>query len=128
MLEAKLRAEHKVAEEIGALPPELKRYAGQFDTVPVGIKPHETLLAMQQEFKDFGDLCFRLGFEVLHNKTAPLPHLRQSRLHLQSTSATPREDALRPFRRGRADLPNFSAHARARLQQTQASERNLAPP
>lgn len=69
MLEAKLRTEHKVAEEIGALPPELERYAGQFDTVPVGINPHETLLAMQQEFKDFGDLCFRLGFEVLHNKT-----------------------------------------------------------
>lgn len=69
MLEAKLRTEYKVAEEIGALPPELERYAGQFDTVPVGINPHETLLAMQQEFKDFGDLCFRLGFEVLHNKT-----------------------------------------------------------
>jgi hypothetical protein len=27
-------------------------------------------LAMQGEFKDFGDLCFRLGFEVLHNKTS----------------------------------------------------------
>ncbi|ABD88598.1 DUF4238 domain-containing protein [Rhodopseudomonas palustris] len=70
MLEAKLRAEHKIAEEIGALPPELERYAGQFDTVPIGINPHETLLAMTGEFKDFGDLCFRLGFEVLHNKTS----------------------------------------------------------
>lgn len=70
MLEAKLRTEHKIAEEIGALPSELERYAGQFDTVPVGINPHETLLAMQGEFKDFGDLCFRLGFEVLHNKTS----------------------------------------------------------
>lgn len=70
MLEAKLRAEHKIAEEIGALPPELERYAGQFDTVPVGINPHETLLAMKVEFKDFGDLCFQLGFEVLHNKTS----------------------------------------------------------
>lgn len=70
MLEAKLRSEHKIAEEIGVLPPELERYAGQFDTVPIGINPHETLLAMQGEFKDFGDLCFRLGFEVLHNKTS----------------------------------------------------------
>lgn len=69
MLEAKLRSENKIAEEIGALPPELERNAGQFDTVPIGINPHETLLAMQGEFKDFGDLCFRLGFEVLHNKT-----------------------------------------------------------
>lgn len=69
MLEAKLRSQSKALEEIGALPPELERYAGQFDTVPVGINPHETLLAMQDEFKAFGDLCFRLGFEVLHNKT-----------------------------------------------------------
>lgn len=69
-LEAKLRAEHKIAEEIGVLPPELERYAGQFDTVPIGINPYETLLAMNGEFKDFGDLCFRLGFEVLHNKTS----------------------------------------------------------
>ena len=69
MLEAKLRSEYKVLEEIGALPPEFERYAGQFDTVPVGINPHQTLLAMEDEFKAFGDLCFRLGFEVLHNKT-----------------------------------------------------------
>lgn len=69
MLEAKLRSQHAIAEEIGLLPPEMERYAGQFDTVPVGINPHQTLLAMQGEFKDFGDLCFRLGFEVLHNKT-----------------------------------------------------------
>ncbi|TIP98655.1 MAG: DUF4238 domain-containing protein, partial [Mesorhizobium sp.] len=69
MLEAKLRSECKVLEEIGKLPPELERYAGQFDTVPVGVNPHETLLAMEDEFKTFGDLCFRLGFEVLHNKT-----------------------------------------------------------
>ncbi len=70
MLEAKLRSEHTIAEEMGLLPPEMERYAGQFDTVPIGINPHETLLAMQGEFKDFGDLCFRLGFEVLHNKTS----------------------------------------------------------
>lgn len=69
MLEAKLRNECKIGEEIGTLPPEIERYAGQFDTVPVGINPHETLLAMQGEFKDIGNLCFRLGFEVLHNNT-----------------------------------------------------------
>lgn len=69
LLEARLRSEAKALEEIGALPPELERYAGQFDTVPVGVNPHETLLAMQDEFEAFGDLCFRLGFEVLHNKT-----------------------------------------------------------
>lgn len=69
MLEAKIRSQHKIAEETGLLPPEMQRYAGQFDTVPVGINPHQTLLAMQGEFKDFGDLCFRLGFEVLHNNT-----------------------------------------------------------
>lgn len=67
--EAKLRIQHKIANEIGVLPQELQRYSGQFDTIPIGINPHETLLAMQGEFKEFGDLCFQLGFEVLHNKT-----------------------------------------------------------
>jgi hypothetical protein len=70
MIEAKIRCEHKIGEELGLLPPQLERYAGQFDTVPVGVNPHETLLAMKGEFKNFGDLCFRLGFEVLHNKTS----------------------------------------------------------
>lgn len=66
---AKLRAVTKAQEAIGTLPAELSRYAGQFDTIPVGINPHETLHAMQQEFMEFGDLCFRIGFEILHNKT-----------------------------------------------------------
>lgn len=69
LLEAQLRNQHKALEEKGTLPPELERYAGQFDTVPVGINPHETLLAMRDDFKVMGDLCFRLGFEVLHNTT-----------------------------------------------------------
>jgi hypothetical protein len=68
-LEAKLRSEAKALEEIGALPAELERYAGRFDSVPIGINPHETLLAMRDDFKAFGDLCFNLGFEVLHNRT-----------------------------------------------------------
>lgn len=69
MFEAKLRAEFKILEELGTLPCEYERYAGQFDTVPVGINPQETLLAMESELKTFGNLCFRLGFEVLHNAT-----------------------------------------------------------
>lgn len=69
ILEAKLRSECKALEEIGKLPPEFERYAGQFDTVPVGINPHETLHAMKHQFKEFGDLCFRLGFEILYNRT-----------------------------------------------------------
>jgi hypothetical protein len=64
-LRAKVQAEH----EIGILPPEYQCYADELDTVPVGVNPQQTLLAMNREFKEFGDLCFRLGFEVLHNKT-----------------------------------------------------------
>lgn len=74
MLEAKLRSECQALEDIGALPPEFERYAGQLDTVPIGINPHHTLHAMNAQFREFGDLCFRLGFEVLHNRTA-LPFL-----------------------------------------------------
>ncbi|UXN76113.1 DUF4238 domain-containing protein (plasmid) [Devosia sp. A8/3-2] len=69
MLEVKLRSQVRVLEELGALPDELDRYAGQLDNIPIAINPHETLLAMGDDFKAFGDLCFCLGFEVLHNKT-----------------------------------------------------------
>jgi len=67
LLAAKLRAEFQALEAIGRLPPEFQRYAGQLDTVPVGVNPHETLLAMRADFKQFGDQCFQMGFEVLHN-------------------------------------------------------------
>lgn len=70
LLEAKIRSETKALEEMGALPPKYERYAGQFDNVPVGINPHETLLAMSDDLKEVGDLCFKLGFEVLHNNSA----------------------------------------------------------
>lgn len=69
LLATRLRAEAQAAEELGLLPPELDRYAGMLDTVPIGVNPHETLLAMWADFKLFGDLCFRMGFEVLHNVT-----------------------------------------------------------
>lgn len=69
LLAAKLRSEVQALERLGKLPEDLQRYAGQLDTVPVGVNPHETLLAMRNDFKAYGDLCFKLGFEVLHNVT-----------------------------------------------------------
>jgi hypothetical protein len=69
LLAAKLRAEVQVAEELGLLGPELQRYAGQLDTVPVGVNPHQTLLAIMDDIRAFGDLCFQLGFEIIHNQT-----------------------------------------------------------
>lgn len=69
LLAAKLRAEVQALDRRGLLPAELERYAGQLDTVPIGINPAETLAAMRNDFKAFGDLCFQLGFEVLHNVT-----------------------------------------------------------
>ncbi len=69
MFETKLRAQCKIAEERNVLQADLRRYAGQFDTSPVGINPHETLTAMRDDFMAMGDLCFRLGFEVVHNAT-----------------------------------------------------------
>lgn len=69
MIARKMRAEVQAMEKLGILPAELERYAGQFDSVPIGVNPHETLLAMKSEMKAFDDLCFKLGFEVLHNRT-----------------------------------------------------------
>lgn len=69
LLGAKLRAEVQTLERLGRLPADLQRYASQLDTVPVGINPDLTLSAIRDDMKEFGDLCFQLGFIVLHNKT-----------------------------------------------------------
>jgi Protein of unknown function (DUF4238) len=69
LLGAKLRAEVQALEGLGRLPADLQRYASQLDTVPVGINPDLTLSAIRDDMKDFGELCFQLGFIVLHNKT-----------------------------------------------------------
>ena len=70
LIAARLRAEIQADHEMGKLPLEYQRYADELDTVPVGVNPQQTLLAMNAEFKDFGEFCFRLGFEVVHNKTS----------------------------------------------------------
>jgi hypothetical protein len=70
LLATKLRAEVQALEKIGKLPGELKRYAGELDRVPVGVNPQQTLMAMMNGFKAFGDLCFQIGFEILHNASA----------------------------------------------------------
>jgi hypothetical protein len=69
MLEAKLRSECQAIEAIGKLPAEYGEYANRLDAVPIGIPPQRTLLAMNENFREMGNLCFRLGFEVLHNRT-----------------------------------------------------------
>jgi hypothetical protein len=69
MLEAKLRSQYQTLEEYGMLPAEFERYAGRFEEVPVGINPHHTLFAMNEQFREMGNLAFGMGFEVLHNRT-----------------------------------------------------------
>ncbi len=69
LLAAGLRAEARGKERLGRLPEDLQRYAGQLDTIPVGINPQQSLPTMMEDLKRFGDLCFQIGFEVLHNET-----------------------------------------------------------
>lgn len=70
LMAAKLRTDAQRLEEAGALPEGLERYAGQLDHVPVGINPEQTIGTMMDDMRAFGDLCFKLGFEVLHNRTS----------------------------------------------------------
>lgn len=70
LLAQKLRSEVLALEAHGLLPDEFKRYAGELKTIPVGINPVQTLLAMRDGFLQQGDLSFKLGFEVLHNTTS----------------------------------------------------------
>lgn len=69
LMEAGLREEMQELERVGEVPEGFQRYRGQFHSVPIGINPQRTLEAMFEDFKLVGDLCFRLGFEVLHNRT-----------------------------------------------------------
>lgn len=64
-----MRAEIQTLEAIGALPADLAEYAGKLDRVPVGINPEQSLANMLEDIVGSGDLAFRMGFEVLHNKT-----------------------------------------------------------
>jgi len=74
LLAQKMRAEIQTLEAVGALPADLAEYAGKLDHVPVGINPEQSLANMPQDIMGSGDLAFRMGFEVLHNKT-DLPFL-----------------------------------------------------
>lgn len=69
LLAQKMRAEIQTLEAVGALPAHLAEYAGKLDRVPVGINPEQSLANMPEDIMGSGDLAFRMGFEVLHNKT-----------------------------------------------------------
>lgn len=69
LIAAALRARALADEKAGTLEPGLQQYAGRLETIPVGVNPDETLRAMGRDFRDFGDLGFRIGFEILHNTT-----------------------------------------------------------
>lgn len=70
LLDAELRAGVQALERAGCLPEAYAAYAGKLDMVPVAANPERTLAAMFDEMRAFGDLCFGMGFEVLHNRTA----------------------------------------------------------
>jgi hypothetical protein len=70
VLAAKLRAEVQGLRAREKLPDDLLRYADELNTVPIGINPDQTLRGMNDDLAQFGDLCFVIGFEVLHNTTA----------------------------------------------------------
>ncbi|MFP1133136.1 DUF4238 domain-containing protein [Asticcacaulis sp. W401b] len=69
LLATKLREEVKALERAGSLPPGLERYRGRLDEVPVGINPQESLRLMTEDQYAFGNLCFKLGFQIVHNAT-----------------------------------------------------------
>jgi hypothetical protein len=63
---AELRGQHQALARMGKLPPELARYAGQLDTVPVAANPQRSLGKMREDFAASHALSLRTGFEVLH--------------------------------------------------------------
>jgi len=69
LLAADLRAKAQAMERLGILPDDLQRYAGELDSIPVGINPQQSIPTMIEDLKRFGDLCFQIGFEIIHNET-----------------------------------------------------------
>lgn len=69
LVATKLRAEAQGLERRGALPEALKPYAGQLGTIPVAANPQQSIPTMMEDMRRFGDLCFEIGFEVVHNDT-----------------------------------------------------------
>jgi hypothetical protein len=69
MLADQAKAEVKLLDRRGKLPPKPKGHEDILDHLSVVIDPHMSLRAMPDLAKGFGTVLDQLGFEVLHNKT-----------------------------------------------------------
>lgn len=64
-----LRLEVKALAAIDRLPRELLRYKDELDTVPIGVNPQRTIVSMTNDMRRFGDVCCKMGFEIIHNES-----------------------------------------------------------
>ena len=111
MLEAKLRSECQVLKDIGELPPEFERYAGQPDTVPIGVNPHRTLHAMNGQSASSTTCAFDSALKSCTINRVAISDIGQPCLHLRPRAAARRAVALRIFWRGRIAVPGHFANA-----------------
>jgi Protein of unknown function (DUF4238) len=69
MLAEQTKAEVKLLDRQGKLPPKPEGREDILDHLSVAIDPHMSLRAMPDLAKGFGVILDQLGFEILHNKT-----------------------------------------------------------
>lgn len=74
LMAAELRASAQALESTSQLPAEFENYRGKLGQVPVAANPQRTLRTVFDDIKEFGDLCCRMGFEVVHN-TSDVPFI-----------------------------------------------------
>lgn len=70
LVAAKLRAKVLNDHRAGTLAQDLMRYEDELESVPIGANPQQSLPSMSDDLRTFGALCFKMGFEVLHNLTS----------------------------------------------------------
>jgi Protein of unknown function (DUF4238) len=68
-LAEQVKAEARLLDELGKLPPKPEGLEDILDHVTVSIDPHQSLYAMLPLAQGFGVVLDQLGLEVLHNKT-----------------------------------------------------------
>lgn len=69
ILAEQLKATAKLLDESGRLPPRPTELEDLFDHVGMSVDPHQSIHAMADLMKGFGNLLAVLGFQILHNDT-----------------------------------------------------------
>lgn len=95
MLAEQVKVTARLLDEMGKLPPKPPGFEDLLDHVEVSIDPHQSIHAMAQQMKGFGNVLAVLGFQILHNATN-VPFITSDNSVIHFDPDVP-EEVMRPY-------------------------------